>query len=311
LTYAIEIEGLSKRFGATQCLDGLTLSVESGTLFGFLGPNGAGKTTTLRTMLGLVRPDHGSISVLGRDPRVDPTAIRQQTGVLLESDGLYDRVSAQENLEFHARIYRLGDETRRHRIRELLTAFGLAGRGRDAVGTWSRGMRQKLAIARALLHRPRVLLLDEPFAGLDPAAAVELRESLVALVSNEGTTLFLTSHDLGHVEKACSRVAVIQAGHVLATGAPSELARGSSDIEVEITGAGLSDEVLSAMSREQLVLSYSLQGGHARVTCTPEARPRLAAELMRRGVVIEEVHTKRTSLEEAFLALVRPTKAEG
>jgi ABC-2 type transport system ATP-binding protein len=309
--YAIDIKGVSKRFGATQSLDGLTLSVESGTLFGFLGPNGAGKTTTLRTMLGLVRPDSGSISILGCDPRMDPTAIRQQTGVLLEGDGLYDRLSALENLEFHARIHRLGDETGRQRIRELLTAFGIAERGRDAVGTWSRGMRKKLAIARALLHRPRLLLLDEPFAGLDPAAAVELRESFVALVSNEGTTLFLTSHDLGHVEKACSRVAVVQAGRVLATGAPSELARGASAIQVEITGAGLSEEVFSAMSREQLVLQYSLEEGLARVTCTREARPRLAAELIRRGVAIDEVRTKRTSLEEAFLALVRPTEAEG
>ena len=173
---AIELSHVSKRFGATQRLDGLDLTVAQGAVFGFLGPNGAGKTTTLRTLLGLVRPDAGQVRVLGLDPARDAPKIRASVGVLLESDGLYDRLSAFDNLDYHARIHHLEKAARAARIDELLGAFGLSDRRRDAVITWSKGMRQKLAIARAMLHRPRLLLVDEPFSGLDPGASVELRE---------------------------------------------------------------------------------------------------------------------------------------
>jgi ABC-2 type transport system ATP-binding protein len=305
LTRAIEIENVSKCFGKTRSLDSLTLSVERGTLFGFLGPNGAGKTTTLRTIIGLLRPDSGSLRVLGCDPGIDGDTVRARTGALFENDGLYDRLSAEENLQYHARIRGLPDRERRERIRELLAEFDLQSRRREPVARWSRGMRQKLAIARALLHRPELLLLDDPFAGLDPAAAVELREMLIALVASDGTSLFITSHDLAHIEKACTRVAVIRAGRVVATGAPAELAGSSSDIEVEITGAGLSDEVLSAVKREGLLVSYTMDNGQARVTCTTETRARLATELVQRGVVVEEVRNRRSSLEEAFLSLMQ------
>jgi ABC-2 type transport system ATP-binding protein len=304
--HAIEFEAVSKRFGETQSLDGLTLSVDRGGLFGFLGPNGAGKTTTLRVMLGLVRADTGRANVLGFDPRSHADEIRRLTGALLESDGLYDRLSAEENLEYHARIRRLPPALRRERINELLTTFGLTARREEPVERWSRGMRQKLAIARALLHRPQLLLLDEPFAGLDPAAAVELRESLAQLVIETGTTLFLTSHDLGHVEKICTTVAVLQSGRILAIGPPTELLGRESVITVDITGAGITQELLATMKRDGLLVSYALHDAAARVTCTPEARPRLATELVRRGVELHELHNHRSSLEEAFLSLVAP-----
>jgi ABC-2 type transport system ATP-binding protein len=301
---AIELSGVSKRFGATQSLDGLALRVEPGQVFGFLGPNGAGKTTTLRILLGLVRPDVGSVRVLGLDPAVAPREIRASTGVLLETDGLYDRLTAFDNLDYHARIHHLEGAARRSRIDELLQAFALHDRRREPVVGWSKGMRQKLAIARALLHRPRLLLLDEPFSGLDPGAAVELRTRIAALAHEEQVTVFLTTHDLVHVEKSCDRVAVLRAGAVIAEGTLEELSGARSGAEVLVRGAGLSLDVLEAMRCDGVLTSFTHEGETARVRCPAEARRDLGVELVRRGVRLEELRTVGGSLEETFLSLV-------
>ncbi len=308
-TAAIEIDEVCKRFGSLQTLDGLTLRVDRGSVFGFLGPNGAGKTTTLRLMLGLVRADAGSVSVLGLDPRDQAAEIRARVGVLLEHDGLYGRLSARYNLEYYARIHRLSTAVRAQRIEELLRAFALWERRDDAVVTWSKGMRQKLAIARALLHRPQLLLLDEPFAGLDPVAASELRQAIVRLAQQDGVTVFLTTHDLAHVERACDRVAVLKAGRVIAAGAPSALQGDDAELRVEVTGAGLSDEVLAAMQRDGQLVSFALDDGRALVRCTRAQRGALGTELVRRGVAVEELRTMSESLETAFLSLMKGAQA--
>jgi len=230
--------------------------------------------------------------------------------VLLEADGLYDRLSAIDNLDYHGRIHHLDAAARAARIDELLRAFGLHDRRRDAVASWSKGMRQKLAIARALLHRPRLLLLDEPFTGLDPAAAVELRGRIAALAREEQVTVFLTTHDLAHVEKACDEVAVLRGGRALAAGPLDRLLGAGDTHEVEVRGEGLTAEALEAMRAEGLLVSFTLEGASARVTCTPAARPRLGVELVRRGVILEELHTVQGSLEEVFLSLVGRSDAD-
>jgi ABC-2 type transport system ATP-binding protein len=224
-------------------------------------------------------------------------------GVLLENDGLYDRLTALGNLEYYARIHHIASPAAR--IEELLRACGLWDRRRDRVAIWSKGMRQKLAIARALLHRPALLLLDEPFTGLDPVAAAELRDSIAALARDHGATVFLTTHDLGHVEKSCTNVAVLKGGTVIALGAPTELAAGRSSDEVEIRGDGLSEELLGAMQRDGFISAFTWSSGSARVTCTKDMRPKLGSELCKRGVALEELHTVRASLEDAFLALMQ------
>jgi ABC-2 type transport system ATP-binding protein len=302
---AIELRDVSKRFEAVQSLDALTLSVEAGSVFGYLGPNGAGKTTTLRVLLGLVRPDAGHVRVLGLDPRVEPARVRAELGVLLENDGLYDRLTAWHNLEFHARIRRLEGAALARRVEELLRACGLWERRNDRVAVFSKGMRQKLAVARALLHRPRLVLLDEPFTGLDPVAASELRGSIVDLARGQGTTVLLTTHDLAHVEKCCDRIAVLRSGRVIAAGTLEELRGGRTDVEVAVAGDGLNEAVLAAMKEDGLVTSFSLDApARARVTCSTGTRGRLGTELVRRGVALEELTTVRASLEETFLALV-------
>ncbi len=311
---AIDMADVSKRFGAAQSLDRLTLRVEAGAIFGFLGPNGAGKTTTLRTLLGLVRADAGTVRVLGLDPSAQPTEVRRQVGVLLENDGVYERMTALANLDYYARIHHVPAPERAPRIESLLRSFDLWERRSEAVVRWSKGMRQKLAIARALVHKPKLLLLDEPFSGLDPAAAAELRERIVRLGLDEQVTVLLTTHDLAHVEKICSAVAVVQLGHVIASGAPGQLGGsktdppGSAAIEVDVSGDGLDSTVLTVLQEARLITSFEWVGGagatSAVVRCDAEQRRALASELMRHGVTLYEVHTRTASLEDAFLSLI-------
>ncbi|HEY8091144.1 MAG TPA: ABC transporter ATP-binding protein [Polyangiaceae bacterium] len=307
-TPAIELRNVSRHFGQVKSLDGLSLEIEPGCVFGYLGPNGAGKTTTLRVLLGLVRPDGGEVRVLGLDPRTQGHEVRTALGVLLENDGLYDRLTAWQNLELYARIRRIDGADRARRLEEMLRACGLWERRADRVVTFSKGMRQKLAVARALLHRPRLVLLDEPFSGLDPVAAADLRANIVSLAREHGITVLLTTHDLAHVEKSCDRVAVLRAGRVIAAGTIEELRSGGRDEEVGVAGLGLTEAVLAEMKEAGTLLTYALDPARsppwARVTCAKSERPRLGTELVRRGVALEELTTLRASLEETFLALV-------
>jgi ABC-2 type transport system ATP-binding protein len=303
MALAVELRCVSKRFGDIQSLEQVSLAVPAGTVFGFLGPNGAGKTTTLRILLGLLRPDAGDIDVLGLDPRRDPTAVRARIGALLDSDGLYDRLSAYDNLDYHARIRHLPAATRRERIEELLRSFSLWERRKDSVARWSKGMRQKLAVARAMLHRPPLLLLDEPFTGLDPAAAAELRGRLVQAAHSDGVTVLLTTHDLAHVEKACSEVAVISAGSIIARGAPTQLEGSRSDISIVARGDGLAPDLLAGMVRDRIIAAFEIQGAAASITCSREQQKQVGRELVLRGVLLEELQPQRNSLEQTFLSL--------
>jgi ABC-2 type transport system ATP-binding protein len=197
--------------------------VPAGVVFGFLGPNGAGKTTTIRLLLSLIDPTGGGAEVLGFDTRTQGREIRARCGALLEHSGLYERLSAEDNLRFYGKVARMSGSDLNKRIEELLRQMGLWERRQEAVVKWSRGMKQKLAIARAVLHRPGLVFLDEPTAGLDPVAANGLRKDLAALVSQQGATIFLTTHNMAEAEKLCNLVAVIREGKLLAIGNPAEL----------------------------------------------------------------------------------------
>ncbi|TLN19031.1 ABC transporter ATP-binding protein, partial [bacterium] len=219
----IRAQALARSFGAVRAVDGITFDVGSGTVFGFLGPNGSGKTTTIRLLLGLLEPTSGRAEVLGLDTLSGGDAIRQRCGALLEHTGLYERLSAEENLDFFGRVWHLPAAERAVRIRELLDGLGLWDRRKEIVANWSRGMKQKLAVARTLLHRPQLVFLDEPTAGLDPVAAAALLDDLEQLVHRQGMTVFLTTHNLAEAEKMCDRVAVIRQGQLLSIGSPDEL----------------------------------------------------------------------------------------
>jgi ABC-2 type transport system ATP-binding protein len=306
---AIRLDSLTREFetstGPIRAVDGLSLEVPAGTIFGFLGPNGAGKTTTIRLLLGLLEPTGGSVEVLGHDTRTGAAEIRAQTGALLEHTGVYEQMTAYDNLEFYGRIWRLPKDERRVRIEELLRQMGLWERRTDKAGTWSEGMKQKLALARALLHRPELVLLDEPTAGLDVPSAAAVRDELAALASREGVTIFLTTHNMAEAERLCSRVAVIRQGRMVAVGHPDELRARTGGPRVVVVGRGFSDQALSGIRSRSEVAAVTAQNGHLTIDLASqvEVAP-LISLLVSSGVEIEEVRRGKASLEDVFMTLM-------
>jgi ABC-2 type transport system ATP-binding protein len=302
---AVHTEGLTRDFGRIRAVDSLSLEVPVGTVFGFLGPNGSGKTTTIRLLLGLLEPSAGRAEVLGLDTRTRGAEIRQRSGALLEHAGLYERLSAEANLEFFGRIWQLPAAARRDRIRELFQHFGLWERRDERAGGWSRGMKQKLAIARALLHRPELVLLDEPTAGLDPVAAVALRSDIVALAERERVTVFVTTHNLAEAEKMCGLVGVVRAGRLLAVGTPAELRLRAGEPRLEVVGRRFSPMLLDALGERPEVAAAQLRDGALTIELRGDvpAAP-LVRLLVEAGAEVEEVRRSSASLEDAFLSLV-------
>jgi ABC-2 type transport system ATP-binding protein len=302
---AIRAEGLSKRFGSVEAVRDLDLEVPAGIIFGFLGPNGSGKTTTINLLLGLLEPSGGRAEVLGFDVDTEADELRTQTGALLEHSGIYEQMSAEENLEYFGRIYRMPVAERDGRIRELLEQMGLWERRAELVGTWSRGMQQKLAVARAILPRPSVVFLDEPTAGLDVVAASALRDDLAKLVAREGTTVFLTTHNMAEAERLCDRVAVIRNGELLAVGHPDEIRARAGGPHVEITGGDFDEQMMGLLRAQPTVAGAARRNGHLSVQLQEGAdTAELVRLLVAAGARVEEVRRGQASLEEAFLTMM-------
>lgn len=302
---AINIVNLTRKYGTVKALDDLSLTVPSGGIFGFLGPNGAGKSTTIRILLGLLEPTNGRAEVMGYDTMTQADQIRAKTGVLLEYSGNYEDLSAEDNLEFFARINNIPVGERRARIKELLIRIGLWERRKDIVRKWSQGMKQKLAIARAVLHRPSLVLLDEPTAGLDVIAAVAVRDDLASLATNEGTTIFLTTHNMVEAEKLCTQVAVIRQGKLLAVGKPDDLRAQAGGPQVEVVGKGFSNKKLDLIRKQPQVAAAKLVNEHMVITLREDGDSSpLVNILVGAGVNISEVHKGTTSLEETFVTLM-------
>ncbi len=301
----IHIEHLSCSFGPVKALDDLSLEVPAGIVFGFLGPNGAGKTTTIHLLLGLLEPTGGQARVLGFDTCSQAEAIRARSGALLEFAGLYERMSAQDNLDLYGRIYRMPAPARQARIKELLTHLDLWDRRRDLVATWSRGMKQKLAVARALFHHPPLVFLDEPTAGFDPVAAAALRDDLARLVAREGVTVFLNTHNLTEAEKLCAQVAVIRQGKLLVVGTPDELRARTGGPQAEIVGSGFTEQMLTMLRAQPDVVHAELHTSHLRIELRGASKMApLVRLLVHAGAEVEEVRRGKASLEDVFLTLM-------
>src|SRR5215475_11427108 len=249
-----------KRGKDVEAVRGISFEVERGELFGLLGPNGAGKTTTIKILTTLLLPSSGSARVLGFDPVRQPGEVRRRIGHVFGGDrGLYDRLSALDNLRYFADLYRVPVRDKRRRIAELLDLVGLTGRERERVETYSRGMRQRLHIARGLLHDPEILFLDEPTIGLDPVGARELREVIGGLRS-QGKTILLTTHYMYEADELCQRLAVIAGGRFVASGTPAELkARVVDRTVIEIETFGVPETTLDRLRGVDGVLSVSTE----------------------------------------------------
>jgi ABC-2 type transport system ATP-binding protein len=301
----IRTEHLSRYFGTVKAVDDLSLEVPAGIVFGFLGPNGAGKTTTIHLLLGLLEPTKGQAWVLGFDTRTQADDIRARSGALLEFAGLYERMSAQDNLDLYGRIYQMPAPARRARTQELLTHLDLWDRRRDPVGNWSRGMKQKLAVARALLHHPPLIFLDEPTAGFDPIAAAALRDDLARLVAREGVTVFLNTHNLTEAERLCAQVGVIRQGKLVTVGSPDELRARVGGPQAEIVGHGFTEQMLATLRERPEVARAELQNSHLLLELRGESEMSpLVSLLVQAGAEVEEVRRGKASLEDVFLTLM-------
>jgi len=302
---AIRLEGLVRDFPKVRALDHLTFDVPPGIVFGFLGPNGAGKTTVIRVLLGLVSPTAGHTAVFGLDPMQQGDRVRERAGALLEHTGLYERLTAWQNLDFYGRAWRLPAGERRSRIRELLDQFGLWERRDEPVGEWSRGMKQKLAVARAVLHRPPLVFLDEPTAGLDPVASASLRDDLSRLTQQEGVTIFLTTHNLAEAERLCALVGVIRKGRLLDFGTPAALRTARGAALVRIAGRGLTDAVVAGLALTADVATVARDGDGIAVQLAAGGDvAAIVGWLVQHEVAVEEVRRDRASFEDVFLELV-------
>jgi ABC-2 type transport system ATP-binding protein len=232
---SVAAEGLVKRFGPTVAVDGISLRVGEGEFFGFLGPNGAGKSTTIKMLCGLLRPDAGTVRVAGHDLAREPLAVKREIGVLPEETNLYERLTGAEFLLFSGQMYGLPLEEARRRAADLLELMELTGDKDRLIVDYSMGMKKKTALAAALLHRPKVMFLDEPFNGIDPISVRAIRQALRQLTEH-GTTIFFSSHVMEVVERLCTRIAIIHHGRIVGEGTVPELrakaeAGGDSSLE--------------------------------------------------------------------------------
>ncbi len=306
---SIEAEGLTKVFGTLMAVDHLTFQVEEGQIFGLLGPNGAGKTTTLRMLGSLIAPTEGSARVGGHDVVKDALRVREIVGILTENPSLYDRLTAQENMDFFAEAYGLVDPVKSGRIRELLEFFDLWDRRGDKAGTFSKGMKQKLAIARALVHGPEVLFLDEPTSGLDPRSSKDIRDLMEELSRRERRTILLSTHRLEDAERLCDRVMIIRNGARVITGSPEELQRkigGTPVLEIRLRGAP--GRVADAVRALNGVIEVAVDVPASRLMVTLEDPEASTPEVVRAVVGADgevlSVGVVEPSLEEAYLRLV-------
>jgi len=302
----IIVDSLSRHFGEVVAVDRVSLEVNAGEVFGFLGHNGAGKTTTVRLLNGVLAPDAGRVRVLGMEPVSEGPKLRRRTGVLTETPSLDERLTGRENLEIYAELYGVPREALSGRVERLLVDFELAHRADEKVGGYSRGMKQRLALARALLHEPEILFLDEPTAGLDPVASHRVHELIARLSQEERRTVFLCTHNLPEAQQLCSRVAVLEQGRLIAMGSPAELARRlgrSQRLEIEVAAeeqVAALDVLAASMGRGNV----APQNGKIAVTgAHRESIPQLVAALVAAGVRIYQVTPQEPSLEDVYFAL--------
>ena len=297
---AIEIHGLTKRYGTMVAVDQLNLTVNTGEIFGFLGPNGAGKTTTMRMLLGLVKPSAGGARVLGMDIATHLPEVLARTGALIENPTFYPYLSGRDNLRAFARLSGISDA----RIPEILELVDLTGAAQRAFRTYSLGMKQRLAVAAALLHRPDLLILDEPANGLDPAGIVEMRD-LMKQLKSEGHTVLISSHVLHEIEQICDRIVIMNLGKIVVQGRVADLLGNRNVLEVSIDQPEQAAHVLGkipwieAVQREQDRL----------LVTAPIAR---AAEITRlladQGLYLAGLRPREQSLEQYFLDVTGETR---
>jgi len=301
---AIEAQGLSKSYGKVKALDDLSFSVPAGTVFGLLGPNGAGKSTTVKILTTLAHPDGGQARVAGFDVLAEPARVREAIGVVSQTGGLDQEATGRENLRLQGQVFGMAGAELERRIAELLDQFGLADAANRLVREFSGGMRRRLDVAQALVHKPRVLFLDEPTTGLDPEVRAEMWDEIGRL-TGAGLTVLLTTHYLEEADHLATKLAIVDRGSVVAEGSPDELKRGlrGDAIHVELTGEDQEGPVRAALAAvpglDEIMLADRTL--HARAEDGARTVPMVLAALEGAGVDVASVTVARPSLDDVYL----------
>jgi ABC-2 type transport system ATP-binding protein len=307
--HLIKLQGLSRNFNGTKAVDGLTFEVKEGEIFGLLGPNGAGKTTTVRMLCCLIKPTTGTAFIGGHEVGKDAMKIREIVGLLPESPGLYGELSAYRNLEFYAKLYGVPKQKREENIERFLKMLDLWKRRNNPAGTFSKGMQQKIAIVRAMVHEPKVLFLDEPTAALAPESAKIVRDFILEL-KRERRTIFLCTHNLYEAERLCDRVAILNT-KLIALGSPAELERKSGPSKTEVQLERVSEKIVNAVGGLKNVKDVEREGNKLLVvTDDPEsANPTIVETIVKQGGRVKYVTRTAHALEETYLRLVKESES--
>jgi ABC-2 type transport system ATP-binding protein len=302
----IEAHDLTRKFGQLTAVDNLNLEVSAGEILAFLGPNGAGKTTTIRMLAGIISPSSGYAVVAGHRTDKDVERLHQDIGLLTETPGLYDRLNARLNLEYFAAFYPGLDPAKQ--AEKYLVIVGLEKRAGDRVGTFSKGMKQRLALARALLAEPKVLFLDEPTVGLDPEVANDVRE-LISSLGQAGRTIFLSTHNMAEAERLCSRIAVFNT-RLLALDTPQNLRQRLFQAEIVIDLETITDRILEMVRAQTFVKKVSARDNQLVVELTDPGknRPELVKGIVDAGGRVVAVNERQHSLEDIYLNLMHEDK---
>lgn len=310
MEFVIETTGLIKKYGSLVAVDKLDLRVEANTIHGFLGPNGAGKTTTIKVLVGLLKPDGGSVSVLGQELGWDKPDVRSRIGYMPELPKLPKHLKGRELLDIYGRMCGITKEERGKQVPKLLDMVGLRERGNDLVGTYSKGMQQRLGMAQALLGEPELVILDEPGLGLDPVGMVEVRE-IMKEMGKEGVTVFLSSHLLHEVEQVCSHVTVINKGVAIASGTLEQISakvKGPLTIETEVDK--LSKAIAKKVKELPFVTNVSKEGKKLSVELKTrdDVRSQVSQAITAGGGIVISMKLKGESLEDVFMDLLAKHK---
>jgi ABC-2 type transport system ATP-binding protein len=300
----ISVQNLSKRFGELRAVDRISFEVAAGELFGFLGPNGAGKTTTISMMSGLLGPEEGSITIGEYDLQASPRQAKRLLGLVPQEVALYEEFSARENLLFWGGLYGLPRAELKRNTEEILQRVGLTERAREPVSRFSGGMKRRLNLATGLVHRPKVLLLDEPTVGIDPQARNSILE-IIRDIARQGTTIIFTTHHLEEAERLCDRIAIMDHGHILQTGSVHELAKVVGDREViTLRGRFSASQIRNCLEAEPVeLLSASEQLATLHVVGDGYGLAPLVARLSKAGIDLADVSVQKPTLESVFLKL--------
>ena len=304
---AVEIQGMTKRFNGEPVLDEISFKVRKGEIFGYLGPNGSGKTTTMRIMLGLLKPTSGKALINGKEPDDSDSDLRSRIGVLLENNGLYEQLSAYQNLLYYARLYGVPESDRVEKIERLLEFAGLSDRRNEKTGRFSTGMKRKLGLARAMINDPEILFLDEPTSGLDPESRMIVRDLILRLSEDEGMTVFLNTHDLSEVEKVCSNAAILEGGRIRACDTIVGMRRSHDKpvLEITLVDTGYAERTLDLLTSQDRVYDCERDDRRVTVTLNGESSSTVLAMLVTNGIAVEEVKNATKSLEAVYLDIMK------